>query len=214
MQDVAQMAEIVQTSKQAVVTASVLSIKDYFQIGTWIIGMIVGCLAIFKGFSELSQSRLLRERELRWSQAKVAKDLLSEFESNDEYKRACRMLDWKKYCFELSVNESYTITRAEVLHALRVEKLVFSDKERFIRESFIELFHCFEWLEHFVDRDLIGVADIKPVLAYRVESMVLHVEVFNQFLNKYDYTEAVQFLERFESWAQSDKASQQTNSCM
>lgn len=190
--------------KEVIVAVTNMSTKDYFQIGTWAIGIFVGCLALYKGLVELAQSRTLRERELRWSKAKVAKDMLSEFELKGEYQRSCRMLDWKKCSFQINQELSHAVSRAEVLHALRADDLIFTEKEKYIRESFIEFFNCFEWLEHFIDRELIGIEDVKPVLSYRVKSMVDDKNVFEVFLKKYGYSEALRFLDRFSSWANAN----------
>ncbi|MEM9429917.1 MAG: hypothetical protein AAGA32_10520 [Pseudomonadota bacterium] len=155
-----------------------------------------GVFAVVRGLVELRLARQLRERELRWSQAKLTREIFKDFEADPQYRAACKMLDWRRYSFE----EGVEVRRAEVWPALRVENVIFDEKERFIREAFIGLMNTFEWLEHFLRTDLVRLEDVAPILEYRVGRMAEEKPVFERFLRSYSYVEAEAFLCRFTSW--------------
>ena len=161
--------------------------KDSVQIGTWVVAIIAGSIAAYRAISEMRRTRQHRERELTWNQAKLAKEMLTQFELTPGYHRACCMLDWASREYQTDTDLVVKVDLELVLTSLRITNRTFSDSERFVRDSFITLFNSFEWLEHFISRDLITIDDLMAILGYRVKSMARNKAVFVAFLNKYCY---------------------------
>ena len=177
-----------------------MDIKDYFQIVAWLVASIGGVIAAFKAIVEVRLNRKQRESELRWKQAQLAKELLDEIEENSLIRNAKNLIDRHEYEYYVRENQIEIIHHEEVLDSLNkeVESLVsLNEKEKFIIECLEELFMKFERLEHLIVIKLIEFDDICDPLYWWVKVMNQRHNNYEEFLVKYDYGQAINFLNRF-----------------
>ena len=119
----------------------------------------------------MRENRKQRIVEFRWQQAREAKELLDNLQSNLGAQNAMRMLDWNGGSYELPDGTQERITYKDVLSALRIENLQFSPKEAFIRDSFDQFFDLLERTEHFLNITLISKSDVLPPIGYYIDIM-------------------------------------------
>lgn len=173
---------------------------DWIQALSWVAAIAVGLFGIVKIVIELKQSRLQRVRELRWKKAQAAKALNDEMLADKAADAAMFMLDWDGREFEIKAGERSSITRPEMLSALRTTNTVFSDKEMFVRDSFDKWLYYLGIFEHHISRDLIDFMDIEYPVEYYVGLMARDGAVFEEYLRRYGFGRTLSFLARFESW--------------
>jgi hypothetical protein len=105
--------------------------KDWLQVLAWGAAVLGGGVALFKARHEVVQNREQRQRELRWEQARAAKELLDEMLSDEGTDAALTMLDWEGREYEVAPNVMKLINGEDRLAALRVTNLKFIDVEAF-----------------------------------------------------------------------------------
>jgi hypothetical protein len=178
-----------------------MQIKDYFQIIAWLVASIGGVIAAFKAIVEVQRNRKQREIELRWKQAQLAKEILDEIEDDSLIQNAKKLIDWHEREYEVRKDHIETITQEEVLNSLKkgaASLKSLSEKEKFIIECLEEFFMRFERLEHLIVINLIEFDDISDPLYWWVKSMNLNRSDYEKFLKKYEYGQAINFLNRFD----------------
>jgi len=178
-----------------------MQIKDYFQIIAWLVASIGGVIAAFKAIVEVQRNRKQREIELRWKQAQLAKEILDEIEDDSLIQNAKKLIDWHEREYEVRKDHIETITQEEVLNSLKkgaASLKSLSEKEKFIIECLEEFFMRFERLEHLIVINLIEFDDISDPLYWWVKSMNLNRSDYEKFLQKYEYGQAINFLNRFD----------------
>ena len=87
-----------------------------------------------------------------------------------------------------------------MLHSLRVENLVFTPAETFVRDGFDNLFYYFALFHHYISRGLVDFADLSYPADYYIGLLSSNLPVFDAYLDKYGFVRARLFLERFDSW--------------
>lgn len=178
-----------------------MDIKDYFQIVAWLVASIGGVIAAFKAIVEVRLNRRQREIELRWKQAQLAKELLDEIEENILIRNAKNLIDRPEYEYHVGENQTEIISQEEVINSIgkEVESLVhLNAKEKFTIECLEELFMKFERLEHLIVIQLIEFDDICDPLYWWVKVMTQKHNNYEEFLVKYEYGQAINFLNRFD----------------
>jgi hypothetical protein len=92
------------------------------------------------------------------------------------------------------------ITIDDVLEGLRVEDLVFTDKEAFIRDCFDRFFEKLDYIQHLISIKLINFSDICDPIDYYANLMSTHKKTFHDFLTFYEYEGTLELLDRFDEW--------------
>lgn len=178
-----------------------MDIKDYFQIVAWLVASIGGVIAAFKAIVEVRLNRKQREAELRWKQAQLAKELLDEIEDHSLIQNAKNLIDWHEHEYHVRGNQIETISQEEVLNSLQkgaASLVSLEEREKFIIECLEELFMKFERLEHLLVIKLIEFDDICDPLYWWVKVMNQKRNNYEEFLQKYEYGQAINFLNRFD----------------
>lgn len=178
-------------------------LKDLIDAISKCVGLTSVFVAIFvawhqveKSREERSRSRELREEELRWRKASLARDILNEMWSDPYCVDAMLMLDWEVRDFKIDDDE-VTITRDEVWAALRVVDNEFDDTESYIRDCFDHFFGMMQIIEHYININLIQFEDVTYPFGYFSGKLKLKKSCVETFLESYEYDKALYFLKRF-----------------
>jgi hypothetical protein len=164
--------------------------KDIMQIIVWCITIIGGILAAVKIIYELTNTRKVRGAEL-------ALKIFEKADENPGIKNAYTMLDWDGSTYEIEKGRKEVICFEDLADCLRVTKLKFNKKEKFVRDSFDELFELFEQLELYLKKKLILFEDVYVRTRYYVDKIIKRETHFSPFLDYYNYTYAKAFINRF-----------------
>jgi len=174
--------------------------KDWSQVGAWAIASIGGVIAAGKAAWEIRRSRIDRETEFRWKRAELAKTVLDEIWNHPSARMALRMLDWTGLTYPRDNQQTGPIKHEMMWDSLRTSGNPFSPDEQFVRDCFDELFDGFERLEHFLRIHLILFEDIESGLQYYVSLLSKKKQVYQRFLEKYEFRLACALLNRFKVW--------------
>lgn len=156
-----------------------------------------------KELHEATLSREQRDREQQWRKAGLAREMLKEMLTDPRATDAMLMLDWGSR--EYDVDDVWmTITKEEVLEALRIEDEVFEDHEVYVRDCFDAFFGTMQMTQYNIDIDLVNRSDVDYPFSYYASKMQDDKEAFLKFLTKYRYDLALKFLDTFRSWSGSD----------
>lgn len=176
-------------------------LKDYAQLIFWIITAWVA-------ISQLQANRTQRERELRFQQANAGKKLLEELFNDEEAIHALDMLDFDKHSFKNQLNEDTVINKNDIINVLKEnleEKIPEQDiKNVFIIKSFDALFYNLNYIEHFIKVGLTTEDDLIYPLDYFVKKMAQDKSVYTHYIKQTTYSKALDFLERFAYWRDSN----------
>jgi hypothetical protein len=172
-----------------------------------LVGTIGGVIAAFTAIYQMHAGRQQRIRELRWNQAKLAKEMLDKIEAAKEVASAFRLLDWDNYEHEIRPAQKVPISHDELWKALRVEDTLFTPKEAFIRDCFDVLFDRLGYLEHYVTSGLVIFQDVQCPFDYYIEKMARRKVVIQKFMQTYKYHRALAFCKRFPEWTATDPVS-------
>lgn len=149
-------------------------------VESWLtaVGLIVGALwAVFgdwrKTRTERERDRDLADRErkqredqLRWDQAKVAKEINDEFLEDREVQEVLGLVDADGESFELTDPDephekfSYDLVQGEPLQALRTDSHVTAPKDVLLRDCFDAWFYWMSLMEQYLRAGLIREDDI------------------------------------------------------
>jgi len=173
-------------------------LKDIIQIAAWCIAIIAGIVTAFKALYEIKKNRELRDRELKWNKAKLARELIQEFESHSGFSVAHQLIVWSSREYQINSGKVQKIDKKTVLDSIRIDDTKFSDVEIFIRDRLIKYFHSLSRLEHFIVRELVDFEDVKYDFEYSSKKISEDSEIYYMYLKKYHSDElAVNFLNRF-----------------
>lgn len=185
--------------------------KDVIQVVFWFVAIVGAFIAAIKALHEMKQNReqradelaqrekesALTAQELRWSQAKIAKELLDEMFEDPLARAAMTMLDWHGREFEIKKGVVAAISEHDRLHGLRTTNLgVMSDKDVFIRDSFDRFFYYVDRIEQSIRIKLVDFEDVKFPLDYYAEQMRPDREVYERFMKTYGYRLAAEFFDK------------------
>ena len=172
-----------------------MEIKDLLQIGSLAVATIGGLIAAFIAILELQRNRRQREIELRWKKAQLAKEILDEIDKDSLIQNAKDLIDRHVYKYKVNERHMETITHEEVLNYLKKDGD--SSKEKFIEECLGKFFQKLERIEHFIVINLIDFDDICDPLYWWVKKMSEFRSDYEIFFQRYEYGQAVNFLNRF-----------------
>jgi hypothetical protein len=178
-------------------------IKEWCQIAAWLVAVVGGLIAAFKAITELRRSNDQRQEDLRWKRAEMAKTCIDELNANSLARSALKMLDWagRTYVRE-DGKHTGEITDKKRRDALRTYNTEFPPDDTFIRDAFDGLLDYCERFEHFIRIGLIVFDDVEPFFRYYVAKLAGADErdVITRFMNVYDFTLGLSFLDRFDAW--------------
>jgi hypothetical protein len=174
-------------------------LKDVIQASAWLVAIVGGLLAAFKGLRELAESRRVRIEELRWKKAQLARDVLAGFFNNPRFRDAVTMLDWTGREYEIAPGRTAIVLWGDLTQALRAQGhgVSFDTKEVHIRDSFDALFDAMELLEHYLRTGLLEFEDVNFPMAYHVARLREHSSATEPFMRRYGYDLALAFVNRF-----------------
>jgi hypothetical protein len=178
-----------------------MEFKDWFDIAFKIAGIAGGLIAAFKAIAEMRLNRIVRERDLRWKQAGSAKQLIDEMFDGPKAKDASLMLDWEERDYEID-GQVVTIYTKDIISALSITDLNFSNTETYIRDCFDYFFYYIQSIEQSLVNHIFLEKAIKFPLEYyaRIIRDGNVNKPLRKFLEKYHYTESVAFFQRFNTW--------------
>jgi len=176
------------------------NIGGWIQAFSWVITVIGGLFGVYKILDDRAKSLQQHEEELRWRRAQAGKSLNDEMLQNAGAVAALTMLDWEEREYEIQPKVQRVITRADMLRSLRVVEDHPSDKEKYVRDSFDNLFYLMGIFEHYIKQRLIDFGDIQQPIEYYVGKMTPYRAVMEQYLTKGGFKLATALLCRFESW--------------
>ncbi len=172
--------------------------NDLVQIISWIVGIIATLFAVLKALNEMRENREQRERDFLWEKVRFAHDLMEKIWSDKNVLHAVRMLTWKAQKYTLDSGGVITLTKTEILNALRTENLIFNDKEKYVRACISDFFHKLGRIEHFIQRGLIDFDDVCYSFSERVVYFHEDGDIYKKFLNYYEMNSGIKFFERCE----------------
>ncbi|MBV9373076.1 MAG: hypothetical protein JO109_15620 [Alphaproteobacteria bacterium] len=179
----------------------------YVQTASWaaaaasaIIGVVGFCLERKKlrrqreeELDARREANAVAARELAWRQALAAQTSLEKLEEDEEAADAMLMLDWDARGYRKG-DQTWFLTRGDILHALRTRGDAFDDAEVYVRDAFDHLFWHFERIQNQIEVNLLQLKHVRFPLAYLVARMDLDRDVFETFLESYCYDGARQLI--------------------
>jgi hypothetical protein len=175
-------------------------LAEFWQVAAWMVAIIGGLVAAFKAVAEMRLSRLQKDRDLAWNQAKEATLMIDRLSLDPQAKAAILMLDWTIREYTLPSGRTAVISREEVADALRIEDLIFTHKEGYVRECFDALFNQIDRIENAIEVGLVRESDMLSFLEYYFEVMAKHHDIFSDFMNYYEYRGTINFALRVSTW--------------
>ena len=172
--------------------------KDCIQGLSWAGAIIAAAMAVFKGISEIKENRLQRERELRWQQANIGRELVDKM-VHSQAAIALRMLEYadETTIFEGIPGSDKAVNKQDIIVALSLNSQTSSPKYTYIRECFEILLYHVERLEYYIQNNLITAEDVKFPLEYYTPIIEINKDLFVAYAEHCKYRRAVRFFERF-----------------
>jgi hypothetical protein len=161
-----------------------------------IIGIPAAILTAWKAIAEFKSGNAEKIRENRHKQAAAAKEILNELFSRERSHVAMEILDWPGGRSYRDGKLEHLITASDLPSALRIDNLIFSEKERFIRDAFEDFFDQLELIEHYTSIDYLNFGDVSVPISYYARQINKYFPAFEPFLDEYSYTKAKKFIER------------------
>lgn len=178
-------------------------LKDIFTLIVSSITIIGGFIAASLAIYNLILNRKIREKELRFKQAQMGKQIVEEMFDDDAAGSALLMIDFEKRSFDIGSKKKIVINRADVLHALNPENKNEDSKTIFIRESFDGLFYFLDRFEHFVQIGLTTFEDVAVPIKYYTSLMTTQKTTFLRYIQLTQFERAITFLNRFPIWVKA-----------
>lgn len=175
--------------------------KSFIDSVVGFIGVAGGLIAIFTGVFQLWESNQQGARELRWEQAKMAKEMVSGMLSDSGW-QAMEMMDWDDDGREYEINGNKELINAQtVFDAL--ENPVSDAKAKYIVDRFDRSLFLISQLEIAVRSSLVRVEDVRyPLSWYVSHRMCAKKSLFEDYMKENAAAETLQFFERLDEWHQ------------
>jgi hypothetical protein len=175
-------------------------LKDIFTLIGSSVTIIGGFVAATLAIYNLILSRKIREKELRFKQAQMGKQIIEEMFDDEAAGNALLMIDFNQRSFDLGSRKKSIITRDDVLWALNPSNQDEDRKTVFIRECFDGLFYFLDRIEHFVTIGLTTFADVAVPIKYYATMMSKHKSILVKYIQLTQFERALIFLNRFSTW--------------
>jgi hypothetical protein len=187
----------------------------FWQVATWIVGVVGGLIAAGLAIYQAFENRKLRERELRWKQAESGRRLIDEIFHAPDSNTATLMLDSWHRVYVLPDGTKSELAWADVIKALDVGSFSQDDIQTvFVRDCFDLLFYYLDGFEHLIQAGLTTFEDVRFPTEYYVD-MIAEDEkekaIIAAYIRACKYKNIWQFLERFPAWRRTptEKSSSQ-----
>jgi hypothetical protein len=174
--------------------------KDFWEVLAHIAAVVGGLFAAFKWLHEYRETRVQRQRELAWDQAKALRELIEAIYNEPQARDALLMLDYTKREYEVKPGESVKITHQDVEQGLRTKNLAFPAPEAYVRDCFDSLFRRLEDIEYAVEIGLVREDHVSHAINYFFWRMARYRSVLQPFLDAYGYTNVLRLLDRSPHW--------------
>lgn len=175
-------------------------LKDIFTLIGSSVTIIGGFVAATLAIYNLILSRKIREKELRFKQAQMGKQIIEEMFDDEAAGNALLMIDFDQRSFDLGSRKKSIITRDDVLQALNPLNKHEDRKTVFIRECFDGLFYFLDRIEHFVTIGLTTFEDVAVPIKYYATMMSKHKSILVKYIQLTQFERAHIFLNRFSVW--------------
>ncbi|HEX8087945.1 MAG TPA: hypothetical protein VF762_03785 [Blastocatellia bacterium] len=181
--------------------------KDRFEIASKAVAIIGGLISAIILIVTLQRGTEQRARELRWSQAKLAMDLVDAMLSDSQAFNALRMIDWDTYEY-LIEGKKVVITSDEVDEALKVKNnSALTPNGVVVRESFDKLFYYMGKMERSLKSELIRFEDIRSPMEYYVSILQSSFgKDLMSYMEQLHHKDAMEFMNRFQATAETERA--------
>jgi hypothetical protein len=163
---------------------------------TVIAGFPLGLIAAFRATKE---SRL----KLRHQQAAEARKALDDLFGSPKARAAMQMIDWSGRTYD-DKGTAHVIAFEDLSDALRITNLVFTDKERYIRDCFEDFFDRIQLMDHYARIDYLHFDDLAVPISYYARVILENLAWFEAFLDTYGYPDAKAFLRRVSATGSSN----------
>lgn len=175
-------------------------IKDIITLVGTCITIIGGFVAATIAIYNLILNRKIREKELRFKQAQMGKQIIEEMFDDEAAGNALLMIDFERRSYEIGSRKKAIITRDEVVAALNPEIQHEDFKTIFIRECFDGLLYYLDRFEHFIKIGLTTFDDVAVPLQYYATIMSKQKSAFINYIVITQFERALHFLDRFSAW--------------
>lgn len=177
---------------------------DRLESSAKLVGIIGGLIAVFTGIYQLSQGTIQNARELRWKQAEVAREMITQMIADEGWK-GMEMMDWEDEGREYEINGHKEKVNANAVYAA-LEKSESTDKDRYIIDRLDRAFFLVSQLETAVRSDLVKVEDVRfPLSWYAAKRMCPRKQLFETYMKENAAPETLQFFERLDEWRKCNK---------
>jgi hypothetical protein len=140
------------------------------------------------------EANAVAARDLEWRRAESGQKLMEAMVSDPLAWNALVMLDWTWRDYPVE-NPKWTITRDEVLRALRTDSADFTDKEVFIRDAFDTVYYHFERIQHLIGIALVSHDHARFPIAYYTARIREDWAVHENYLRSYEFRGALELIE-------------------
>lgn len=175
--------------------------KSFLDSVVGFIGVAGGLIAIFTGVFQLWESNQQGARELRWEQAKMAKEMVSSMLADDGW-IAMEMMDWDDEGREYEINGQKELVNAQtVFNAL--EHPVSDAKAKYIVDRFDRSLFLISQMEIAVRSSLVKIEDVRYPLSWYVSHRICAKKsLFEHYMKENAAAETLQFFQRLDEWNQ------------
>lgn len=140
-----------------------------------------------------------RDKDLRWKQARLAREMMDAIFDYKPSNDAWRMVD-SEQAYKYKGN-SYTINMNDVRRALPEP---WSDdcsgSPVYIRWCFDALFYYIEQIEHALKLDILRFEDLEASASYYIALMAKDKKLFHEYVKLIRLNRALAFMDRFPEW--------------
>lgn len=173
--------------------------KSFLDSVIGFIGVAGGLIAIFTGVFQLWESNQQGARELRWEQAKMAKEMVSDMLADDGWK-AMEMMDWDDEGREYEINGNKELISSRTVYEA-LENPVSDAKAKYIVDRFDRSLFLISQLEIAVRSSLVKIEDVRYPLSWYVSHRMCNKKsLFEDYMKENAAAETLQFFERLTEW--------------
>jgi hypothetical protein len=170
-----------------------LTVKEWIEIGTWIVAIVGGALAAFVAVYQIYLNRQQRNEELRWKKASVARELMAEIHQNPHAAAAIHMLDWwgsERIVLQYGERQ-FVVGTADIRRAMAKPRASISDEtSQFVSDAFDWFLYYIDRVGHFERITLLEEGDVMPVFGPYLTRLQAEEPVFRRLIEAQQYQRA------------------------
>jgi hypothetical protein len=167
------------------------------------VALAAATVALIQAFFSIRQ----KQRELRWKQAELARELIDNLFEWPASRNALAIVDEGESDYELKGYGRHHVTPSvDIPKALAVSggRIVSTDpKDRFIQKCFDVLFFNISRIEHSIDIGVVDRSDVLVPARYYVLQLVPYKNVLEAYIATTGFSSAEKFLRYFTEWTPS-----------